>query len=110
MARRPVQPADDRFARRHGEPSLGIVSVSENALAVIFWQPVQWQAEASSGGAFTAIRVLPQRQPPAQGSFQSCIFCSSITAPRKRPLSTTTWHGMHSARIAGLKQKQRRQK
>jgi hypothetical protein len=55
-------------------PSLGIVSVSENALAVIFWQPLQWQAEASSGGDFTAMRVMPQRQPPAQGSFQSCIF------------------------------------
>src|SRR3954447_20674315 len=62
-------------------PPLGIVSVSENALAVIFWQPVQWQAEASSGGAVTAMRVLPQRQPPAQGSFQSCMLRSDRGLP-----------------------------
>src|SRR3546814_11403583 len=37
------------------------------------WQPVQWQASASSGGALTRNRVWPQRQPPSQGSFQSVI-------------------------------------
>ena len=56
------------------KPSLGIASVSEKALALIRWQPVQWQAAASSGGALTRIRVWPQRHPPSQGSFQSLIL------------------------------------
>ena len=61
------RPGDDREARGgDGEPS-------EKALADIVWQPVQWQAEASSGGAPIVSRSWPQRQPPCQGSFQSSI-------------------------------------
>lgn len=36
------------------------------------WQPTQWQAMASKGG-FVPGGVLPQRQPPSRGSFQSFI-------------------------------------
>jgi hypothetical protein len=39
------------------KPSLGIARVSEKALALMRWQPVQWQAAASSGGWLTRIRV-----------------------------------------------------
>ena len=45
----------------------------EKALALIRWQPVQWQADASSGGSVTSRRTCPQRQPPAQGSLQSSM-------------------------------------
>jgi hypothetical protein len=64
------------------KPSLGIARVSEKALALMRWQPVQWQAAASSGGWLTRIRVWPQRQPPSQGSFHSVI----LILLRKQPL------------------------
>jgi hypothetical protein len=51
-----------------------MVKVREKAPAVIRWQPAQWQAEASSGGALTRSRVRPQRQPPSHGSFHSLIL------------------------------------
>ena len=59
-----------------------MASVSEKALALIRWQPVQWQAAASSGGWLTRIRVWPQRQPPSQGSLHSVI----LILLRKHPL------------------------
>jgi hypothetical protein len=62
-----------------------MASVSEKALALMRWQPVQWQAAASSGGWLTRIRVWPQRQPPPQGSFHSVI----LILLRKNPLWAT---------------------
>src|SRR5690349_7025086 len=60
------------------KPSAGSVSVSEKALELIRWQPVQWQAPAISGGFVTSILTWPQRQPPCQGSFQSRIETSLL--------------------------------
>jgi hypothetical protein len=37
--------------------SLGIAALKEKALALIRWQPVQWQAIVSSGGALILIRI-----------------------------------------------------
>jgi hypothetical protein len=54
-------------------PSAGNATESEKALAVIRWQPVQWQALVSSGFAVARKRVLPQRQPPSIGKFHSAI-------------------------------------
>ena len=51
-------------------PSAGIAALSEKALAIIRWQPVQWQAIVTSGGAVTLQPHLPAaaaalpRQPP----------------------------------------------
>jgi len=50
--------------------------LSEKALALIDWQPKQWQAMVSIGGLVTRMRTRPQRQPPSQGSFQSGMFLS----------------------------------
>ena len=49
------------------KPSAGMARLREKALAVIFWQPVQWQAMDSSGGALTLIRTFSHRHSPAQG-------------------------------------------
>ena len=48
-------------------PSVGIAALRENALALIRWQPVQWQAIVTSGGALILRRTCPQRHPPPQG-------------------------------------------
>jgi hypothetical protein len=50
--------------------------LSEKALALIVWQPRQWQAIVIIGGLVTRMRTLPQRQPPSHGSFQSGMFLS----------------------------------
>ena len=39
------------------KPSAGTASDSEKALALIRWQPVQWQAIVSSGGAVILSRT-----------------------------------------------------
>jgi hypothetical protein len=54
-------------------PSAGVAMLREKALAVNFWQPVQWHAMVSSEGAVISNRTWPQRQPPLQGNFQSAI-------------------------------------
>jgi hypothetical protein len=41
-----------------------MATLSEKALAVIFWQPRQWQAMVSKGGAVTSKVTRPQRQLP----------------------------------------------
>jgi hypothetical protein len=45
--------------------SAGIAALSENALELIRWQPLQWQAMVSSGRFVTLRRTRPQRQPPS---------------------------------------------
>jgi hypothetical protein len=55
------------------KPSLGIAALSEKALALIRWQPVQWQAIVSSGGAVILSRTWPQRHPPSQGKLHLLI-------------------------------------
>jgi hypothetical protein len=50
-------------------PSLGIAALSEKALALIRWQPVQWQAIVSSGGAPILRRACQQRRSPSHGKF-----------------------------------------
>lgn len=42
----------------------GTIMVSEKALAVMRWQPRQWQAMVMKGGAETSISTAPQRQVP----------------------------------------------
>jgi hypothetical protein len=59
-------------------PSLGIATLREKALALIRWHPVQWQAIASNGGALILSRTCPQRHPPSQGRLHSLIFGSSF--------------------------------
>ena len=41
------------------------IAAIENALLDMRWQPVQWQAIVSMGGAVTRKRTAPQRQPPS---------------------------------------------
>ncbi len=55
-------------------PPLGIATLNENALPVMRWQPVQWQAIANSGGAEILIRTFPQRQPPSHGKLSFVMF------------------------------------
>jgi hypothetical protein len=45
----------------------------EKALALIRWQPLQWQAIVRIGGALILIRTCPQRHPPSQGKCQSPV-------------------------------------
>lgn len=49
-------------------PSLGIAALSEKALPDMRWQPVQWQAMVSKGGALMRIFTPPQRHAPSSGS------------------------------------------
>jgi hypothetical protein len=61
------------------KPSLGIAALSEKALALIRWQPVQWQAMVIKAGAAIRIRTWPQRQPPSPE-----IVFSGISDPHLR--------------------------
>ena len=49
------------------KPGAGTAIDSENALALMRWQPVQWHAIVKSGGAVIVTRTRSQRQPPAHG-------------------------------------------
>jgi len=64
-------------------PSVGMATLKEKALAVIRWQPVQWQAIVRRGGALILSRTCPQRHPPSQGRFQS--FMSGVPTPLEMP-------------------------
>jgi hypothetical protein len=65
-------------------PSLGKPALKEKALAVIRWQPVQWQAMVRSGGALILSRTCPQRHPPSQGKLHSLIVLLR-SRPATRP-------------------------
>eukprot|EP01137_Pigoraptor_chileana_P012286 Opistho-2@357 len=67
----PCKPPMTGSPNTTSKPGVGMANDSENALALMRWQPVQWQAMASSGGAVIRRRTWPQRQPPVQGSCQS---------------------------------------
>jgi len=54
-------------------PLDGIADERENALALMRWQPVQWQAIVRSGGGLTLKRTRPQRHWPSKGTFQTLI-------------------------------------
>jgi hypothetical protein len=54
--------ADHGLTLDYVEGLAGNAAVIEKALALIRWQPVQWHAIVSSGGAVTRKRTLPQRQ------------------------------------------------
>ena len=58
-------------------PSVGIAALKEKALAVIRWQPLQWQAMVRSGGAVTRMRTCPQRHSPSHGRPQSLVIAVS---------------------------------
>src|SRR5882757_2649881 len=51
-----------------------MATLSENALALMRWQPVQWHAMVSSGGTLISNRTWLQRHPPAQGKFHSLML------------------------------------
>ncbi|MEM9228028.1 MAG: hypothetical protein AAGB10_00320 [Pseudomonadota bacterium] len=51
------------------KPSAGIIAVSENALALIFWQSTQWHATVKRGLSDISIRVAEQRHVPPAGRF-----------------------------------------
>jgi hypothetical protein len=67
-------------------PSLGIATLKEKALALIRWQPVQWQAMVRSGGALTRMRTCPQRHPPSHGKFQSLFICCLPVSRINQPM------------------------
>jgi hypothetical protein len=46
-------------------PSLGIAALNEKALAVIRWQPEQWQAMVRIGSRLSLSLTRPQRHPPS---------------------------------------------
>lgn len=46
-------------------PSAGIIAVSENALALSFWHPVQWHAAVMMGGAVTRSFTCPHMHEPS---------------------------------------------
>ncbi|MNL66843.1 hypothetical protein D3C87_1913690 [compost metagenome] len=60
------------------KPAAGIAAEQEKALALIFWQPLQWQAMVIIGGAVIFTRTSPQRQEPSAGSFICGMAISSI--------------------------------
>ena len=64
------------YGKLTAKPGAGTAIDSENALALMRWQPVQWQAIESSGGWLILKRTCPQRQPPSHGRFQSDMFAS----------------------------------
>jgi hypothetical protein len=47
--------------------------LSENALPVMRWQPLQWQAIVTIGGAVISMRIRSHRQPAVHGNFQSVM-------------------------------------
>ena len=47
--------------------------LSENALADMRWQPVQWQAMVTIGGSVIRMRSRSHRHPAVHGSFQSLM-------------------------------------
>lgn len=55
------------------KPLEGKSTLSEKALALIRWHPVQWQAIVRSGGAVMRILTCPHRQVAFHGSFQSLL-------------------------------------
>jgi hypothetical protein len=54
--------------------------VSENALELMRWQPLQWQIAEAIGGALMRKRNRSQRQPPSQGSGSGIVEESTIAA------------------------------
>ena len=52
-------------------PSVGIAALKEKALALMRWQPVQWQAMVTSGGLLIRMPTWPQRHSPSNGKFNS---------------------------------------
>jgi acyl dehydratase len=55
------------------KPAAGINALRENALAVIFWQPLQWHAMVITGGKLTLKRTRLQRQLPSSGKVSTLI-------------------------------------
>src|SRR4029450_4581881 len=68
-------------------PSAATAMESEKALALILWQPVQWQAIVSKGGLVIRKRVSLERQPPSQGRFHWSI----VPPAEQSPSETTEW-------------------
>jgi hypothetical protein len=56
--------------------------LSEKALALMLWQPAQWQAMLINGAFPMRKRVAPQRHPPSQGSFQPEVSSTMTSASR----------------------------
>ena len=56
-------------------------TLNEKALALIRWQPRQWQAIVSSGCSSILNRIWPQRHPPTRGKPKSAMtssFCCDL--------------------------------
>jgi hypothetical protein len=58
------------------KPALGMATLNEKALALIRWQPRQWQTIVSSGCASILNRIWPQRHPPTRGKHKAVIMFS----------------------------------
>ena len=70
------------------KPLAGTAIDKENALALMRWHPVQWQAMVRSGVFEITIRVLLQRQPPVRrGHVRLCLLILSTP-----DLKDDHWH------------------
>jgi len=63
-----------------------MIAVSEKALALIVWHPVQWQAAVIKGGVVISTRTSPHRHAPASGSLDGFMPLSPL---RLKPASMT---------------------
>jgi hypothetical protein len=72
--------------------SLGIAAPNEKALAVMRWQPVQWQAMVNKGGALIRSRTWRQQQPPSTGNpvppIENSFFLGQRLEPEGGSVST----------------------
>jgi len=66
-------------------------AVSENALADIFWHPVQWQAVVMIGADWISNLSWPQRQLPVVGDMvylqEVCRLVQGLTCRARRVLA-----------------------
>jgi len=60
------------------KPLAGIKALRENALEVIFRQPLQWQAMVITGGRLTLKRTRLHRQLPSSGNTSTVIIHSFL--------------------------------
>jgi len=71
-------------------PLLATNTLREKALAVIFWQPVQWHAIVTIGSEDIDNLTCPQRHPPCKGKVQLVMMRSLRVAGTGRVLGRRT--------------------
>ena len=56
----------------------GTIAVSEKALELIFWQPVQWQADVMKGGALSLDAGVPAAAGTRNDSSSAIMVANSV--------------------------------